>query len=119
MVPGTLDLSLQNSNLSLDRAHYFNRGAEVWSSGVTVRNIWNVPNSPIEGYVVGSARPLSALKLPFVADVDQILAVLQSSLSAVKIEGTVGEPKVTQSTFADVGAGLKQFLTGQVNETRK
>jgi hypothetical protein len=116
---GTLSLSLQNSNLAIDNAHYFNRGAEVWSSGVVIRDIWKLPNSPIDGYVVGSARPLSALKLPFLADVDQIFAVLQSSLSAVKIEGTVGEPKVTQSTFADVGAGLKQFLTGQVNETRK
>lgn len=115
---GSLDFSLQRSALSLDRVYYFNRGVEAWSSNLTIRDIWDAPNSPIDGYVVGSARPLSALKLPLLADADQILSVLQSGLTTVKVSGMLGDTEVTLGTFADVGGGLKQFLTGQVQETR-
>src|SRR5439155_3101252 len=70
---GRLDLTLERSVLTLNHIRYFNRGVEAWSSNMTIRDIWNVPNSPIEGYVVGSARPLAGLKLPLIADVDQIM----------------------------------------------
>ena len=116
---GSLDLTLQHSTLTLQNIRYFNRGVEAWSSDVTISDVWKIPNSPINGYVVGSARPLSALKLPLIADVDQILSVLQSNLTTVRIDGTVAHPKVKQSTFSDVGSGLKQFLSGEVTKTRK
>jgi hypothetical protein len=77
-----------------------------------------LPHAPIEGYVVGSGRPLSALKLPFMADVDQILSVLQSNLTTVKVGGFVDQPDVKGATLGDASSGLKRFLTGQVNETR-
>jgi hypothetical protein len=73
-----------------------------------------MPHSKIEGYVVGSARPLSALKIPFLADVDQIMAVLQSNLTTVKVSGTVEQPQVKTATFSDVGDALKRFMGAQV-----
>src|SRR5262249_39996991 len=75
---GSLDLLLQSSTLMLNHVEYFNRGVEAWSSALKIEDIWNLPHSKIEGYVVGSARPLSALKIPFLADVDKIMAVLQT-----------------------------------------
>ena len=83
-------------------------------------DVWHIPHSPIGGYIVGSARPLSALKLPFLADVDQIMSVLQSNLTTVKIEGTLEKYKAEPATFSDVGDALKRFMRGQVNaETGK
>ena len=73
----------------------------------------------VSGYVIGSARPLSALKLPFIADVDQIMAVLTSSLATVKLGGTIADPQNQQATFADVGEGLQRFMRGQVQQAQK
>ena len=67
---GSFSVTLQRSTLTLDRINYFNRGAEVWSSGLKIHDIWQMPDSTVEGYVAASVRPLSALKLPFFADVD-------------------------------------------------
>jgi hypothetical protein len=111
---GALNLSLQRSTLTLNNVRYFNRGVEAWSSALSIQDIWNAPHSKIEGFVVGSARPLSALKLPFLADVDKIMAVLQSNLTTVKVSGTVEEPKTQSATFSDVGDALKRFMGAQV-----
>jgi len=116
---GTLSLALEGSTLTLNNIHYFNRGAEAWSNNLTISDIFDAPHSPMSGFVVGSARPLTALKLPLLADVDQILSVLQSNLTTVRINGTIANPDVRTATFSDVGSGLKQFLTGQVNESRR
>jgi hypothetical protein len=117
---GQLDISLQRSTLTLDHIRYFNRGVEAWSNNLTIRDIWRVPKSPIHGYIVGSARPLSALKIPFFSDVDQIMTVLQSNLTTVKMEGTLENYKAESAAFSDVGAGLKRFMRGEVTaETGK
>jgi hypothetical protein len=111
---GSLQLSLQSSTLQFNNVHYFNRGVEAWSSALKIEDVWNMPHSKIEGYVVGSARPLSALKIPFLADVDQIMAVLQSNLTTVKVSGTVEQPQTKTATFSDVGDALKRFMGAQV-----
>ncbi|MEO6437211.1 MAG: hypothetical protein ABIP55_15830, partial [Tepidisphaeraceae bacterium] len=115
---GNVEFSLQSGTLTLNNFHYFNRGVEAWSNNVTIENVWQMPHSPLSGYVVGSARPLSALKLPFLADVDQIMSVLQSNLTTVKMEGTVGKYKAIPATFSDVGDGLKRFMRGQVTQSK-
>jgi hypothetical protein len=116
---GSVDLSLQRSTLTLDNLRYLNRGVEVWSSGLAMDDVWRLPHNPIHGYVVGSARPLSALKIPLLADVDQIMSVLQSNLTTVKISGTVEEPKVESATFSDLGEGFKMFMKGEVDENAR
>lgn len=115
---GKVDFSLQSGTLTLNNIYYFNRGIEAWSNNVTIDRVLELPDSPVSGYVVGSARPLSALKLPFLADVDQIMSVLQSNLTTVKVEGTVEDYSATPATFSDVGEGLKRFLRGQVTSSQ-
>ena len=57
--------------------------------------------------------------LPFLADVDKIFAVLQGSLTTVKVGGTLEAPTVTPGVFADLGQGLRKILLGDVQaETR-
>jgi hypothetical protein len=115
---GSLDFSLQRSTLTLNNVHYFNRGVEAWSSALKIGEVWRTPKSTLKGYVVGSARPLSALKLPLLADFDQIMAVLQTNLTTVKISGTVEEPKAETATFSDIGDTLKTFMRGQVQSEK-
>ena len=72
------------------------------------------------GFVVGSARPLKDLKLPLLADVDQIMGVLQQDLTTVKLDGPLehgGNAKLVP--FGEAGAALKRFIVGEVQtETR-
>ena len=84
---GSLDLSLQASTLSLHNIRYFNRGVQARSSSIEINDVWPIPHSRVFGYVVGSARPLKDLKLPLLADVDQIMGVLQQDLTTVKLDG--------------------------------
>ena len=50
-------------------------------------------------------------------DVDQIMAVLQSNLTTVKISGTVEQPHTESATFSDIGEGFKVFMKGEVDES--
>lgn len=116
---GTLDVSLQASRLSLQNIRYFNRGVEARSSSIDIGDVWRMPHAPIFGYIVGSARPLKDLKLPILADVDQILNVVQSGLTTVKIEGTVADPKVKTVPFSEASDALKRFIVGEVNSEQR
>ena len=116
---GSLDISLQASTLSLQNIRYFNRGVQARSASVDISDIWHLPHSKIFGYIVGSARPLKDLKLPILADVDQILNVVQTGLTTVKVDGTVAEPKAHVVAFSEASDALKRFIVGEVNtETR-
>jgi hypothetical protein len=75
--------------------------------------------SPVEGSAAGSARPLKDLKLPFMADVDQIFAALQGAVATASIEGTVGNPTPRVIPFAQSGEAFRRFMIGEVkNEVR-
>lgn len=116
---GSLDLNLQASTLSLQNIRYFNRGVQARSFSIDIADVWDAPDSPIDGFLVGSARPLKDMRLPLLADVDQILNVVQSDLATVRISGTVADPEVAPVPFGEAGEALKRFIVGEVrNETR-
>lgn len=111
---GSLDLRMEQSTLTLQNMRYFNRGVEARAASISIQDIWAIPNSPIDGYLVGTARPFKDLKLPFMADVDSILTVLQSTLTTVKIEGTVKNARARVVPFSEVGDALRRLLVGDV-----
>jgi hypothetical protein len=104
---------LEGVNLAITTARIFNRGIEIRGLG-EVRDIWNVPNSPIQGSAVGSAQPLANIKLPFMADVTKIFSVLQANVTSVRFSGTLKKPDVVQSTLDDVGQAMRSLLLGDV-----
>jgi hypothetical protein len=116
---GSLDLSLHESKLEVDNFRYLNRGIEARSSGIQISRIWNLPHSPIHGYVVGSARPLGALNLPLLTDVDKILSVVQSGLTTVRIDGTVEDMKPKIVPFSEVGDAIRRLIVGDVRAGKK
>jgi hypothetical protein len=92
---------------------YFNRGVEV-RANLTVNDVWKVKKAPIFGFAVGTARPLKEIKLPWLADADQIFNVLQRDLTTVRVSGEVGDPNVTTAAFSELTQSMRRLLLGDV-----
>jgi hypothetical protein len=112
---GSVDLRFEADTLYVNNVRYYNRGTEIRANAV-VRDVWHVPNSPLEATAVGSVRPFSSLELPLLADVDDVLSVLQSSVTPAVVSGTVGKYDVKLVPFGDIGAGMRSLLLGDVRE---
>ena len=115
---GNTEFRMENGNLDITRFYYFNRGIEARGTG-RVTDIWRLGDAQLSGFVIGSIRPLKDLKLPFAADLDQILTAFQSGATTVSVAGTVQKPKANIALFSDITQGLRTFILGDVNaETR-
>jgi hypothetical protein len=88
---GAVSAHMEEGKLHVTRLYYFNRGIEA--RGVaTVDQVWNLPDCPLDGTVIGTARPLKHIKLPLFAEADAILASLQNSLTTIGFGGTLRNP---------------------------
>jgi hypothetical protein len=115
---GSVDLRFEADTLYMSNVRYFNRGTEIRAQAI-VRKVFDLPFSPLEATAVGSIRPFSALELPFLADVDDVLAVLQSDVTTVGVVGTVKNPKPDYMPFSQIGASMRSLILGDVqSETR-
>lgn len=115
---GSCDLFLEASRLVISNFRYFNRGADA-RARIEIENIRMLGDSPISGSAVGSLRPFKNLDLPFMADVDEVLNVLQSNVTSVVLYGTVEDQKTRLVPFAELSGAMKSFLLGDVrDETR-
>ena len=94
---------------------YYNRGVEVRAYGQFQR-IWDMPDSPVDVTVAGTARPLKNIKLPFAADVEEVLATLQGDVTTVRVTGTVADRQVRQVAFQEIGEALRAILLGDVQK---
>ncbi|HEV2292713.1 MAG TPA: hypothetical protein VGR35_02595 [Tepidisphaeraceae bacterium] len=112
---GSVDLRFEADTLYLSNIRYFNRGTEI-RANANVRRVFRLPYSPLEGTAVGSVRPFSSLKLPLLADVDDVLAVLQSDVTPAVVGGTVKEPTVKLVPFGEIGASMRSLLLGDVRD---
>ena len=73
-----------------------------------------MPNSKLDGYVFGSIRPLKNIKLPFMAQADQIFTALQKDAVAARLSRTVADPKVEKIAFGEISEGLRTMILGEV-----
>ncbi len=114
---GSVAAQLDGGVLTISHLTYFNRGTEVHAQA-RIDNVWKFPDSPVSGTAVGSARPLSSIKLPLIADVDQIFNLLQSDLTSVSFNS----PNVRDLsnhiqiiTFRAIGNAMRAIILGDVN----
>jgi hypothetical protein len=115
---GFVDARLEGERLEIPAVRYFDRGVDLWAEAAVV-NVFRGADSPIVGTAAGSARPLKDLKLPFMADVDQILRALQGAVATAAIEGTLRDPTPRVIPFAEAGEAFRRFMVGEVkNEVR-
>jgi hypothetical protein len=112
---GQADLRLDNNTLLLTSARYFNRGVQLRAQA-TLRDIWNIPDSPLDGTVIGFLRPLKDIKLPYFADADRIFSALQQSVTTVKLTGTAREYHVAQSSLSEAGDTMRKLLAGEMQQ---
>lgn len=115
---GTVSAHMEQGKLHVTRLYYFNRGIEA--RGVaTVDQVWNLPDCPLEGNVIGTARPLKNIKLPLFAEADAILASLQNQLTTIGFGGTLRNPSGFYIVSLKMLAGevrgllLKELGSGQ------
>lgn len=113
MGTGHFELRLDGPRLDLTQAKYFNRGAEVRALA-TFSNIYAGKDCPLTATVIGSARPLKDIKLPYMADVDKILESIQSNITSYAVTGTPDNYLVQPITFAAINTSLKRLLFGEV-----
>lgn len=109
---GRVELHLEKQSLHVSNLIYRNRGVEIRAAG-TMDDVFAGARSPVRGYAVGTARPLRELKLPFAADLDDILNALQQAATTVQIGGTLGRPEQKIATFSEIGESLRQFVVGE------
>ena len=114
---GSVEVRLENGDLELNNLRYFNRGTEARGM-FTIEQLWKLPRSPVYGTVIGSVRPLANVNLPFIAEIDRVIALVSSDLASVGIEGMVDEYKVYQIGLRDLGSGLKMLLLGDVPKSK-
>src|SRR5258706_746027 len=110
---GYAEARLEGERLEIPVIRYFNRGVDIWASAAVV-NVFKGADSPIEGAAAGSARPLKDLKLPFMADVDQILRALQGSVATASIQGTLQDPQPKVIPFAQTAEAFRRFMIGEL-----
>ncbi len=111
---GNVRFHLEQGMFRVQQFRYFNRGVEA--RGVaTVRQIWNLPDNPIDGTLIGTAQPLRQKKLPLLADINDILAALQRNFTTIAISGTVRNPSRRVILFGDVGDEMRRFIIGDVS----
>src|SRR5688500_10524219 len=77
-----------------------------------MEKVWLLPRSPIAGTAFGSARPLASLNLPFIAEFDRILALVQEDLIAFGFDGLVDDPNVYQLGLEGLGRDIRAALFG-------
>jgi len=73
-----------------------------------------MPKSPTDIYAVGSVRPLKDLKLPFIGDVDQVLAALQGNFATEHATGPFDNLTLQTIPFAGISNALRELILGDV-----
>jgi hypothetical protein len=114
---GGADFRIEGSDLVIAQLRYFNRGTEIRASGA-VRDFRAGPEAKLNIGAIGSARPLSQIKIPGFASVDKMFAALQANLTTVQIEGTLREPKTRIVSFSEISQALRAIVFGDYQEEK-
>ncbi len=109
---------LENGNAEITSLHYTDRGASTLATG-TVYNIWNMPDSKINGYVVGTVQPLGNFHIPFVPQTKAVLDALESNVSTIQVGGTWKNPTAIPVAFKQLGQTIHEtFIRAIVGRKR-
>lgn len=104
---------IDGGNAQITYLHYFDRGVEILGAG-ELQNIWSMPQSPLNGYVIGTVRPFKNLHIPFIPQAKSILNALESSVSTVQVAGTWAHPTATPVVFKNLGTAIKEIFVNAI-----
>ncbi|MBN1846374.1 MAG: hypothetical protein JW810_11865, partial [Sedimentisphaerales bacterium] len=112
---GRFQLHAEGNRLQIPSFVYSNRGVEVRGAG-SIRDLSRGADSPIEGYAIGTTRPLKELELPGMKQLDKLMRSLQTGSSSVRIAGTLGEPAPRLIPLPEIHSALRRLLWGQLRQ---
>ncbi len=108
---GRVSMRLSGVELVISEFYYFNRGVEMRGTGV-VKNLQLGSQSPVEGVVLASTRPLKEIELPGIETLDKMLFFAQKEATAVEVGGSIEDIKVELRLLPQIQATLKKLLGG-------
>ena len=108
---GDIEFTVQQEGATITAMRYFDKGTEVRISG-QIKNLSKIPACPIALIAAGSARPLSSVHIPGVADFDEALGAIQHDVISVRITGTLDHPLTKKILFGDITGDMKNLLFG-------
>jgi len=115
---GQMRIQLDGVRAQIPSFVYFNRGVEIRGAG-QIENFRLGSASAVDGYAFGSTRILKGITLPGVKELDRLMSSLQTGAASVRIEGTVGEPKVALVPLPSLSDPLRRLLWSQLRGARQ
>ena len=110
---GTLSLAAQGQKVEIMSFEYFNRGIEIRGAG-TIDEVMRGMDSPVRGFVTGSARPLHQRRIPGAAELDRIFRGLQAGMVTIRVDGTLAEPAPRPVPMTEVEGAIRALLQRQL-----
>jgi hypothetical protein len=115
---GSVDFRIENNRMNITRFYYFNRGIEARGVG-TLYDLKDIPDSRLDASLVGTARPFKNVHFPLMADLDQLLQIIQLNATSEVVRGTLRKPEMQLILFRDMGKEIRELLVGDIQaETR-
>jgi hypothetical protein len=111
-----VEARLENGTLYASNVQYFNRGTDAIVR-LTSPEIWNFPDNVIDGTAIGSLRPLAALKLPLVSDIQATLDAAAGNFRELRISGTWRKVRTTPIAFVEIGKEMRDLLIGDISNS--
>lgn len=112
---GKITLAAQSRKVDIMSFEYFNRGVDIRGAGA-IEDITQGKASPISGFVTGSMRPLRDTRIPGRRELDRLISGLQTGLTTVKVEGTVGDPAPRVVPMPEIHNAFRALLWQQLRE---
>jgi hypothetical protein len=116
---GTVTATFEQDTLRITDFRYFNQGIEARGlCSLGPINYAHLPNTRIDGQVVGTARPLANTRIPLLADFDSVFNAFQGSLTTINLQGTLDKPAYPPALVSDIGKTLRNLLVGEAEGSR-
>ncbi len=106
---GLADFRLQAGRLDIDRFIYVNGATELLMQG-RVYDVRRGLASAIGGEAIGSVRPFRGSEVELLNDFGSLLRAFQGGATTFRIDGTLDEPRVRQTSLADVEDRVRGML---------
>ncbi|MEX0774341.1 MAG: hypothetical protein WD042_01365 [Phycisphaeraceae bacterium] len=110
---GSATAQIEGHRLRIMHFRYLNRGTEVRLSGY-MDDLRQGGNSPIRGYALGAGRLLP--DFPLIRDIDQALGTVQGGFSAVRVRGTLDQPRLQSVPLSQALEPVNVLIGGQDDE---
>lgn len=108
---GWAELRFSGKQLNIADFYYYNRGVEILGEG-RILNLSQGKNSPVQGAVLATTRPLKDINLPGMETLDKLLFFAQKDTASVQIGGTVDDIQVEVVALPQIRSFLRNLLGG-------